>query len=310
VSLLSYHRPVLLAETLKFLDVQPGHLYVDCTVGGGGHSRAILSLGGRVLGLDRDPEAMEEARRNLEEFGDRVILVRENFRQLPRVLEELSLSSVQGILVDLGVSSHQLDDPQRGFSYQKDGPLDMRMDPNIPSTAADLINQMPEAELARIIKSYGEERWAKRIASFIADERRQKPLVTTGQLVSVIKKAIPARAREEGGHPAKRTFQAVRIAVNNELGNLEEALQEMPDLLAPGGRLVVISFHSLEDKIVKNLFGRLAKGCVCPPKQPICTCGLKPVLRLLNRTPLRPSPKEMEDNPRSRSAKLRAAEKL
>jgi len=279
-------------------------------VGGGGHSRAILSLGGRVLGLDRDPEAMEEARRNLEEFGDRVILVRENFRQLPRVLEELSLSSVQGILVDLGVSSHQLDDPQRGFSYQKDGPLDMRMDPNIPSTAADLINQMPEAELARIIKSYGEERWAKRIASFIADERRQKPLVTTGQLVSVIKKAIPARAREEGGHPAKRTFQAVRIAVNNELGNLEEALQEMPDLLAPGGRLVVISFHSLEDKIVKNLFGRLAKGCVCPPKQPICTCGLKPVLRLLNRTPLRPSPKEMEDNPRSRSAKLRAAEKL
>jgi len=310
VSLLSYHRPVLLAETLKFLDVQPGHLYVDCTVGGGGHSRAILSLGGRVLGLDRDPEAMEEARRNLEEFGDRVILVRENFRQLPRVLEELSLSSVQGILVDLGVSSHQLDDPQRGFSYQKEGPLDMRMDPNIPSTAADLINQMPEAELARIIKSYGEERWAKRIASFIADERRQKPLATTGQLVSVIKKAIPAGAREEGGHPAKRTFQAVRIAVNNELGNLEEALQEMPDLLAPGGRLVVISFHSLEDKIVKNLFGRLAKGCVCPPKQPICTCGLKPVLRLLNRTPLRPSPKEMEDNPRSRSAKLRAAEKL
>jgi len=279
-------------------------------VGGGGHSRAILSLGGRVLGLDRDPEAMEEARRNLEEFGDRVILVRENFRQLPRVLEELSLSSVQGILVDLGVSSHQLDDPQRGFSYQKEGPLDMRMDPNIPSTAADLINQMPEAELARIIKSYGEERWAKRIASFIADERRQKPLATTGQLVSVIKKAIPAGAREEGGHPAKRTFQAVRIAVNNELGNLEEALQEMPDLLAPGGRLVVISFHSLEDKIVKNLFGRLAKGCVCPPKQPICTCGLKPVLRLLNRTPLRPSPKEMEDNPRSRSAKLRAAEKL
>lgn len=307
---MSYHRPVLLAETLKFLDVQPGHLYVDCTVGGGGHSRAILSLGGRVLGLDRDPEAMEEARRNLEEFGDRVILVRENFRQLPRVLEELSLSSVQGILVDLGVSSHQLDDPQRGFSYQKEGPLDMRMDPNIPSTAADLINQMPEAELARIIKSYGEERWAKRIASFIADERRQKPLATTGQLVSVIKKAIPAGAREEGGHPAKRTFQAVRIAVNNELGNLEEALQEMPDLLAPGGRLVVISFHSLEDKIVKNLFGRLAKGCVCPPKQPICTCGLKPVLRLLNRTPLRPSPKEMEDNPRSRSAKLRAAEKL
>ncbi|MBE3584896.1 16S rRNA (cytosine(1402)-N(4))-methyltransferase RsmH [Desulfofundulus thermocisternus] len=307
------HQPVMLEEVVAWLNPQDGGTYVDCTVGGGGHAAAILEKSGpgsRLIGLDQDPLALEAAARRLAPYGERVTLVKENFVNLARVLDELGVAAVNGVLFDLGVSSPQVDVPERGFSYHHDGPLDMRMDPSSPCTAADLINKLPEEELAGIIARYGEERWARRIASFIVQKRRQEPVTSTLQLVEIIKEAIPARYRRSGPHPARRTFQALRIAVNRELEVLPGALDQAVDLLASGGRILVITFHSLEDRIVKNLFRRRANPCTCPPGFPQCTCGQKPALRVLVPGGITPSPEEIEANPRSRSARLRVAEKL
>ncbi|MDK2887691.1 MAG: rRNA (cytosine1402-N4)-methyltransferase [Thermoanaerobacter sp.] len=307
------HQPVMLEEVVAWLNPQDGGTYVDCTVGGGGHAAAILEKSGpegHLIGLDQDPLALEAAARRLAPYGERVTLVKENFVNLARVLDELGVAAVNGVLFDLGVSSPQVDVPERGFSYHHDGPLDMRMDPSSPCTAADLINKLPEEELAGIIARYGEERWARRIASFIVRKRQQGPVTSTLQLVEIIKEAIPARYRRSGPHPARRTFQALRIAVNRELEVLPGALDQAVDLLAPGGRILVITFHSLEDRIVKNLFRRRANPCTCPPGFPQCTCGQKPALRVLVPGGITPSPEEIEANPRSRSARLRVAEKL
>lgn len=309
----SVHQPVMLAEVLQALNLKPGGTYVDCTVGGGGHSREILRLtapDGVLIGLDRDPLAIRRAERELAEFGGRARLIYENFVNLPRVLKGLGISQVDGLLYDLGVSSLQLDDPGRGFSYMADGPLDMRMDPAGPVTAADLVNGLEEKELAEIIFRYGEERWARRIASFIAAERKRRPIESTGRLVEIIKMAVPAGARRTGPHPAKRTFQALRIAVNGELEELAGALKEAVVFLKPEGRICVLSFHSLEDRIVKETFRELAGTCRCPPGAPVCGCRKEGVLRVLTRRPVLPSPGEVERNPRARSARLRVAERL
>jgi 16S rRNA (cytosine1402-N4)-methyltransferase len=308
-----HHVPVLLREVLDGLAVRPGGAYADCTVGGGGHAREIaerLGPGGLLVGLDQDPNALAAASRHLAEFGDRVRLVRSNFERLGQVLRELGLTAADGILMDLGVSSHQLDEAERGFSYQHDAPLDMRMDPDRPLSARTLVNQYTESELARTILQYGEERWASRIAQFIVRERQRRPLETTTDLVDLIKAAIPAPARREGGHPARRTFQALRIAVNDELGVLERGLEAAVDLLTAGGRLAVITFHSLEDRIVKQAFARWAKGCICPPALPVCRCGLTPKVRLLSKKPITAEVDEVARNPRARSAKLRTAERV
>lgn len=309
------HRTVLLTEAVEYLGCRPGGLYVDCTLGGGGHAAAVLAASapnGRLIGLDQDEVALGRAGRRLaaEVAEGRARLVRSNFSELLEVLADLGLAEVDGVLFDLGVSSFQLDEAERGFSYQADAPLDMRMDRRVRVTAADLVNEASEEELTRIIREYGEERWAGRIAAMIATRRREGPLRTTGELVEVIKAAIPAAARREGPHPAKRTFQALRIAVNDELGVLERGLAAGIAALRPGGRLVAISFHSLEDRAVKRALAEAAKGCVCPPKAPVCICGHTPQVRLLTRHPVEPSPAEVTGNPRARSAKLRAAERL
>ncbi len=307
-----FHQPVMLPEVLSVLSLKPGGVYVDCTVGGGGHAREILRLtapDGLLIGLDRDPLAIRQARTQLAEYGARARLINENFVNLPLILEKLQIRKVDGLLYDLGVSSFQLTDPGRGFSYLADGPLDMRMDPAGPVSARDLVNQLSAAELADIIWRYGEERWAKRIAAAIAAERERRPIETTGRLAEIIKKAVPAPARRRGPHPAKRTFQALRIAVNRELDVLAKAWKEAVSFLKPGGRICIISFHSLEDRIAKETFRELAAGCKCPPGMPVCVCGRPGVLKVLTRRPLFPSPEEIEGNPRARSARLRAAEK-
>lgn len=304
------HRPVLLNETLDLLAVQPGDVFVDCTLGGGGHTRAVLDrLGGKVsvIGIDQDATAIQHARATLP---SNVTIVQDNFRNLKSIILSSGLQRVNRILMDLGVSSPQLDEAERGFSYQHDAPLDMRMDRRRSTTARQLVNELPEDELARIIQEYGEERWAKRIARFVVEQRNQAPIESTGELVRVIKKAIPQGAREEGPHPAKRTFQALRIAVNGELDIIEPALRDAVELLSPGGRLAVITFHSLEDRIVKHSFKEMEKGCVCPPRLPTCICGKRPMIELVNRKPVVASEAELESNPRSRSAKLRVAEKV
>lgn len=306
------HTPVMVKEVVELLAVKPDGIYVDCTIGGGGHAEAILkSLGpsGRLVGLDRDPEALAAAEKRLGN-DPRVTLVRADFRHLAATLAGLTIHEVDGILYDLGVSSYQLDTPARGFTYWEDVPLDMRMDPEAPVTAADLVNNLSVWELAKIIAEYGEERWASRIAEFIVKEREHRPITTTGQLVEVIKKAIPAGARRLGPHPARRTFQALRIAVNQELDALKESLGQALKLLRPGGRLVVLSYHSLEDRIVKEFIREAAATCVCPPDAPVCRCDKKPLLRLLTKKPRTPTGEELGRNPRSRSARLRAAEKL
>lgn len=307
------HVPVLLNETIDLLAPHPGGVYVDCTVGAGGHARAILERvgpNGMVVGIDRDPQAIEAARRNLAVYGDQLILVRDNFANLRHILSRLAIEAADGFVFDLGVSSIQLEDEQRGFSYWKDGPLDMRMDPSQTTTAYHLVNGLTEDELARVIAEYGEERWARRIAQFIVRHRERERIETTGQLVEIIKAAVPAAARREGGHPARRTFQALRIAVNDELGSLERSLEDAVDLTKPGGRVCAISFHSLEDRIVKNVFRRLARGCECPPDAPTCRCGKAPVVRVLTPKPVTPGAGEVAANPRARSARLRAAERL
>ena len=269
-----------------------------------------LNGNGRFIGIDQDQDAVENGRAKLEPYKEKAQLVRDNFSNIISIMKDLHIVAVDGILLDIGVSSYQLDTGERGFSYMHDAELDMRMDQRNPMTAKRMIAEYSEKELANIIKDYGEERWATRIAQFIVAERKIKPIETTGELVEVIKKAVPKGARKDGPHPAKRTFQALRIAVNNELGILEQAIEDMAGLLAPGGRLCIITFHSLEDRIVKQTFHRLEHPCTCPPEFPVCVCGKKPSIRVITRKPILPSEEELEFNPRARSAKLRILEKL
>lgn len=306
------HTSVLLAETIDALITDPAGIYVDCTLGGGGHSAAVaarLAPAGWLVGLDQDPAAIRAAQTRLVNAPCRVSVVHSNFNRLPAVLDSLDIPQVDGILFDLGVSSHQLDVAERGFSYMNDGPLDMRMNPADALTAYDVVNTYSEQRLAAIIAEYGEERWAKRIASFLVAARNIHPLGSTLQLVETIKKAIPAAARREGPHPAKRTFQAIRIEVNAELGILRSSIENAVQRLKPGGRICIITFHSLEDRIAKQTLQELAKGCKCPRDLPVCVCNNVPSVKLLGK-PVAPSPVELADNPRARSAKLRVAEKV
>jgi 16S rRNA (cytosine1402-N4)-methyltransferase len=305
--------PVLPAEVLLFLSPKPGKVYLDGTLGGAGHASLILEASapdGILIGLDRDEAALAAARERLAPFGARARLFHKNFDELAEILAELGITGIDGFLLDLGVSSHQLDSGARGFSFQQNAPLDMRMDTGKGETAAELVNELPEEELARIIREYGEERWAKRIVSFIVRARAEAPIETTLQLSDLIKGAIPRGAWEERLHPATRTFQALRIAVNDELGSLERGLAAGLGLLKSGGRGVVISFHSLEDRIVKNTFRTFAQGCTCPKDFPRCVCGTVPQVRVLTGKPVTATDAEVAINPRARSAKLRAVEKL
>ncbi|MDD4237413.1 MAG: 16S rRNA (cytosine(1402)-N(4))-methyltransferase RsmH [Desulfotomaculaceae bacterium] len=307
------HLPVLAAEVVQGLKLKSGGVYVDCTLGGGGHSELILKgtgPDGCLVALDQDPEALVAAEKRLTPYKPRVIFVRSNFSRLAEVLDDLGISALDGVLFDLGTSSYQLDNPARGFSYQHDAPLDMRMDPQREITARMLVNHMTVAELTEVIRKYGEERWASRIAEFICEERKHRPIETTGALVEVIKKAIPAGARREGPHPAKRTFQALRIAVNGELEILKASVKSAVLALKPGGRVCVITFHSLEDRIIKDLFRELASPCTCPRDFPVCVCGGKKVLQIVTARPVPPSEEELAVNPRARSAKLRIGEKV
>ncbi|MGE5557877.1 MAG: 16S rRNA (cytosine(1402)-N(4))-methyltransferase RsmH [Bacillota bacterium] len=307
------HIPVMIRETLEFIGPHKCGVYLDATIGCGGHTAAILeSTGGActVIGIDQDARALEIAGERLKRYGNCVLLIRDNFRRLEQILEKLQVKMLDGALFDLGVSSLQLDQKERGFCYQYEAPLDMRMDPSNPFTAAHIVNTAPEKELAFIIGEYGEERWAGRIASFIAEKRLYRPISSTTELVEIIKNAIPASARRHGPHPARRTFQALRIAVNDEIGIIKESLEKAVRYLAPGSRLAVISFHSLEDRQVKECFAGLAKPCRCPAFVPVCQCGNKPQVKILTKKPLIPAGKEVAENPRSRSAKMRVAEKL
>jgi len=307
------HISVLYSEVIRYLAPRPGGVYLDGTIGGGGHAAGILeasSPDGILLGFDRDSEALEAAARKLAPYGKRVRLFHSDFARLEEILNREAIGPLDGILFDLGVSSHQLDSDERGFSFQRDAPLDMRMDASRGATAAELVNTLPERELERIIREYGEERWARRIAAAIASVRETAPIETTLQLADLVKGAIPRARWEARIHPATRTFQAIRIAVNGELASLERGLAAGMSALGGGGRLVVISFHSLEDRIVKNFINDAAKGCICPRNAPLCVCGRQPVLRKLTGKPVVATHEEIEKNPRSRSAKLRAAEKL
>lgn len=307
------HIPVLLNQTIDSLNIKPGGVYVDCTLGGAGHSSEIVKRllpGGMLIGIDQDENAIKAACEKLAPYKDNIKLVRSNFRHLKRVIEEAGFQKVDGILMDIGVSSHQIDEEDRGFSYMHDGPLDMRMDQSGAVTAESLLNTADFQRLKEIIRDYGEEKWADRIAKFICQEREKYRIETTYQLVEIIKMAIPAAARREGGHPAKRTFQALRIAVNDELNVLESALYDAVSMLREGGRLSVITFHSLEDRIVKNIFNKLEKPCTCPPQLPVCVCGKQPQLKVLTRKPITAAEEELEYNSRAKSAKLRAAERL
>ena len=306
-----HHISVLLEETIAALAIRPDGIYVDGTAGGGGHSSRIAQqlTTGRLIALDKDPDAVAAATARLAPYGERAMVLQRDFADMAQVLGELGIPAVDGILLDLGVSSHQLDTPERGFSYQHDAPLDMRMSQKGLS-AYDLVNTMEEKGLAEIIRRYGEEKFSARIAARIVEARRQGPVETTGQLAQIVKEAIPAAARREGGHPAKRTFQALRIAVNDELDNLSRCLDTAFDCLAPGGRFAVITFHSLEDRITKQAFAGYCRGCTCPPDFPVCVCGKKPRARLVTRKPVEASAQELEENNRSRSARLRVIERL
>lgn len=306
------HISVLFEESIDALMIKSNGVYVDGTLGGGGHSHGILSRNPdcRLIGIDRDKEAIAAAQKRLEEFKDRVTTVNRNFNEIVDILSELKIDKIDGAVLDLGVSSYQLDNAQRGFSYMHDAPLDMRMNADSGKTAYDVVNSYSCEELTRIFYEYGEEKWSKRVAEFICDRRSQKPLETTYELVDVIKAAIPKKARMEGGHPAKRIFQAVRIEVNDELGMLGQAVKDFVSCLDKGGRLAIITFHSLEDRIVKRTFQELAKGCICPKEFPVCMCGKEPEIKIISRKPVLPSSKELEINSRSKSAKLRIAEKL
>ncbi len=307
-----HHVSVLLEECIDALNIKPDGIYVDGTLGGAGHSSRIAAklTTGRLIGIDRDPVALKAAGERLAPFGDRVTLVHSNFADMDSALKDLGISGVDGILLDLGVSSPQLDDGQRGFSYMADAPLDMRMNSEDTLDAKQVVNQWSYEELKRILYDYGEERYAPRIASAICKRREEKPIETTLELVDIIRGAMPAAALREKQHPAKRSFQAIRIAVNDELGSVERVMERAVPCLNPGGRLAVITFHSLEDRIVKNAMAKAAKGCTCPPEFPVCVCGKKPQVKLVTRKPIISGDEELERNPRARSAKLRVCEKL
>ncbi|NLJ97158.1 MAG: 16S rRNA (cytosine(1402)-N(4))-methyltransferase RsmH [Clostridiales bacterium] len=306
------HKSVLLDEVIEYMNIDPIGIYLDGTLGGGGHSYEIAArlTTGRLIGLDQDEAAIEAAGLRLAKYGDRITIIRSNFRDMKKVLADINLHKVNGILLDLGVSSYQLDTPERGFSYSEDAPLDMRMDERKEKTAKDIVNGYSEMELYRIIKNYGEDRFAKNIAKHIVKARADKPLETTFQLNDVIKAAIPAKVRAKGGHPSKRTFQAIRIELNHELDVLKDTLEDMIDLLLPGGRLLIITFHSLEDRIVKEAFRTYENPCICPPDFPVCVCGKISRGRVITRKPILPSLEELELNKRSKSAKLRIFEKM
>ena len=302
------HIPIMLEEVIEGLDIKPDGIYVDGTLGGGGHSYEIakrLVSGGRLIGIDQDEAAIKAAGARLSGFGDRVTIVRSNYAQMVSVLQSLGIEQVDGILLDLGVSSHQLDNAERGFSYMEDAPLDMRMDRRQEKTARDIVNYYSQAELTRIIRDYGEDKFAAKIAAKIIAFRENKPVETTGELVEIIKSAIPMKYRLTGGHPAKRTFQAIRIELNRELEILEESIEGMLDTLSDRGRMAVITFHSLEDRRVKSAFKKAESPCTCPPDFPICVCGKKSKGFVASRKPLIPSEEEMERNPRAKSSKLR-----
>ena len=306
------HRPVLLHECIEGLNIRPDGIYVDGTLGRAGHSAEIAKrlTTGRLYCIDRDMAAIEAAGDKLAPWMDRVELIHGNFTDLEQLLTQAGAPGIDGMLFDFGVSSPQLDDPARGFSYMHDAPLDMRMDQSQPLTARTVVNEWPQEELRRILYQYGEERYAPAIAGAIVRVRGQKPIETTFELVDVIRSAMPAQALREKQHPAKRTFQAIRIAVNDELTAAQRVIEQAVPLLAPGGRLCIITFHSLEDRIVKMGYNQFAKGCTCPPDFPVCVCGKKPSLRLVNRKPILPGEEELQENPRSRSAKLRIGEKM
>ena len=306
------HKAVLLDEAVKYLNIKENGIYFDGTLGRGGHSSEILknlSGDGKLIAVDRDIKAVREVEKQLAS-AENLIIRHANFIDFDKVLKELSVEKVDGMLFDLGVSSPQIDNPDRGFSYQKDDPLDMRMNWEQNLTAADIVNNYSQEEIKDIISDYGEENWAARIAEFIVKERQNKKIKTTSDLVDIIKAAIPKGARRSGGHPARRTFQALRIATNDELNQLKVLINKAVDYLNPGGRIVIISFHSLEDRIVKHSFRELARDCVCPPDFPICVCDKKAELKVVTRSPVQASEKEIEENSRARSAKLRAGEKI
>ena len=307
------HKSVLLKECIENLNIRPDGIYVDGTLGGAGHSLEIvkrLTAGGLLIGIDQDQAAIEAAGERLAEYEGRFRIVRSNYVHMAQVLADEGIREVDGILLDLGVSSYQLDTPKRGFSYMEDAPLDMRMDQRQEKTARDIVNGYTEQELYRVIRDYGEDKFAKNIAKHIARARQDRPVETTGELAAIIKEAIPARVRAQGGHPAKRTFQAIRIELNQELSVLSEALGQMVGLLKPGGRLCIITFHSLEDRIVKTRFREWEHPCTCPPDFPVCVCGKKSQGRAVSRKPILPGKEEWEENSRSKSAKLRVFEKI
>ncbi len=308
------HLSVMPNECIEALNIKPDGIYVDCTAGGGGHSIRIASKlehgKGRLICIDRDEEAIAAATKRLEEYSDIVTIVRSNFSEVGEVVRSLGIEKIDGALIDLGASSHQFDAPERGFSYRFSGRLDMRMDNRDKLTAYDIVNGFSENEIKKIIYDYGEEKFAPRIASEIVRTRENAPVETTDSLVEIIKRAVPMAAQREGGHPAKRTFQALRIAVNNELDIIAPTLRTLADISGKGGRIAVLTFHSLEDRIVKQTFAELSSGCTCPPSFPVCVCGKKPVIKTLGKKPVLPSKEELEENTRSHSAKLRAAEKL
>ena len=305
------HYSVMLSECVDGLAIDPAGIYVDCTLGGGGHSLEIARrlTTGKLICIDQDDAAIRAATARLSEVAARVIFEHDNFSNIRAILDRNGIEAVNGALIDLGVSSYQLDTPERGFSYNYDAPLDMRMNPDAPISAYHIVNETPFEELRRIITEYGEERFANQIAKNIVRAREEKPVETTFELVELIKKSIPPKNRQDGGHPAKRTFQAIRIAVNDELAIIEPTVKSLIDILAPGGRLCVITFHSLEDRIVKTAMAGAAKGCTCPPSFPVCVCGKKPQVHVITRKPIVSTDEELERNPRARSAKLRVCEK-
>ena len=307
------HKSVLLFETVDNLNIKPDGIYVDGTLGGGGHSFQILKRlgdGGLLIGIDQDEDALKAAGERLAIFEDKVTTVRSNYCHMKQVLHDLGINKVSGIVLDLGVSSYQLDEPERGFTYREDVPLDMRMDRRNPKTAKNIVNEYSEMELFRIIRDYGEDKFAKNIAKHIVAAREKKEIETTGELIEIIKAAIPAKVRATGGHPAKKTFQAIRIELNAELEVLQNSLDEMIDLLEDGGRICIITFHSLEDRIVKTIYKTNENPCICPSHFPVCVCGRKPKGKVITRKPIVPSDEELEENSRSKSSKLRVFERI
>lgn len=307
------HQPVLLNEVLEYLNIRPDGIYLDGTLGGAGHSSRIaerLTEGGRLIGMDQDKDAIAAATKRLEPYRDRVTIVHNNYENFAEVLRQLQIDRVDGILLDLGVSSYQLDNPERGFSYNEDEPLDMRMDQDSPVSARTILNEYSKEKLTQIIRDYGEEKFASKIAENIVLEREKKPLETTGELAAIIRRSIPMKMQQRGGNPCKRTFQAIRIACNRELDVLSDSLDSMIDHLNPGGRIVVITFHSLEDRIVKNAFKTAENPCICPPEFPVCVCGRKPKGRIVTKKVVTPSDEELKTNKRAASSKLRAFERF